>query len=54
MFVLNPGGSRGGGGKELSPVRQQLMFFGNLAIYFVVIRGAYLFFSAREERKTLQ
>jgi hypothetical protein len=49
MFVLNPGasGSKGAGGGD----RQTLVWFwGQLAIYFVAIRGAYLFFSRDEQR----
>jgi hypothetical protein len=48
MFVLNPGGgadsSNGGKG------RQQLWFFTQLGLYFVALRGVYIFFSSREDR----
>jgi hypothetical protein len=50
MFVLNPGGGEGGAPSQLS---QNLWFFGQLSVYFVAIRGAYLFFSGREDPKSL-
>lgn len=55
MFVLNPaGGGSGGGQKGISPGKQQFWFFGQLGLYFAALRGAYMFFSAREERKALK
>ena len=51
MFVLNPGGGDGGAPSQL---RQNLWFFGQLGLYFVALRGAYLFFAGREEPKALK
>jgi hypothetical protein len=52
MFALNPGG---GGGKDAAPSqsRQNLWFFGQLGLYFTAIRGAFIFFSGREDRNAL-
>lgn len=52
MFVLNPGG--GGDGGSSSQFRQNLWFFGQLGLYFVALRGAFLFFSGREDQKSIQ
>jgi hypothetical protein len=54
MFALNPGG--GGSGKDGAPsqARQNLWFFGQLGLYFAAIRGAYIFFSGREEGNALR
>lgn len=52
MFVLNPGGDgsgKGGGGGAPSQFRQNLQFFGKLGVFFVALRGAFVFFSGREE-----
>lgn len=53
MFVLNPGGGGAGGEKGISPGKQQLLFFAQLGLYFAALRGVYMFFSAREDRKAL-
>lgn len=53
MFVLNPGGNGGGvggpgagNGSNKSFVRQQFEFFGiQLGLYYIVLRGAYYYFS---------
>jgi len=52
MFVLNPGGGGGkaGSGGSTSEFREKLWFFGQLGLYFVVVRGAYAYFSGRIER----
>ena len=51
MFVLNPGGSKGGafGGGSSSQARQNLWFFGKLGFYFAAIRTAFVFMSGRIE-----
>jgi hypothetical protein len=51
MFALNPSGS----GKEQPPsqFRQNLWFFGQLGLYFFLVRGAHVFFSTRAENKAL-
>jgi hypothetical protein len=49
MFVLNPGG---GSGSANSKGRQQLWYFAQLGLYFVTLRGVYLFFNARESNKS--
>jgi len=51
MFVLNPSGGDVG---APSQSRQNLWFFGQLSLYFIALRGAYLFFSGREESKAIQ
>jgi hypothetical protein len=54
MFALNPGGSGAGGGKSGdSQLRQNLWFWGQLGVYFCLVRGAFVFFSGREEPKAL-
>jgi hypothetical protein len=53
MFVLNPGGDGGKAGAP-SQLRQNLQFFGKLGVFFVAVRGAFVFFSGREERQALQ
>jgi hypothetical protein len=50
MFVLNPGG--GGSGSANSKGRQQLWYFTQLGLYFLTLRGVYLFFDARENNKS--
>jgi hypothetical protein len=53
MFTLNPGGGVAGGGKSggaVSQLTQNLWFFGQLSVYFLVLRGAFVFFSARDDR----
>jgi hypothetical protein len=53
MFVLNPGaaGKDGGGsGDPASPLQQNIYFFGQLSVYFVLVRSAYFFFSSREQQ----
>jgi hypothetical protein len=50
MFVLNPGGDGSGkGGGAPSQFRQNLQFFGKLGVFFVALRGAFVFFSGREQ-----
>jgi hypothetical protein len=49
MFVLNPGGGGANDG-ESSQTRLNLRFFGQLGLYFAVIRGAYVFFASRENK----
>ena len=57
MFVLGPkgpGGSGGSGGGTGEVVSQNIWHFGQLSIYFLLLRGAYLYFAGREENtKTL-
>lgn len=54
MFTLNPGGGGGKGGKgRESPLQQNLWFFGQLGLYFLVLRGAFHFMAGSEERKAL-
>jgi hypothetical protein len=54
MFALNPGGSGAGGSKSgNSQARQTFYFFGQLGLYFAVIRGAFYFCAGPEERKAL-
>lgn len=47
MFVLNPGGSGGSSGSGSSN-NKVLWYFTQLGLYFVTLRGVYLFFNARE------
>jgi len=54
MFVLNPSGNGGRDGSGSSQLRQNLWFFGQLGIYFCIIRGAYIFFAGREGNKALK
>jgi hypothetical protein len=53
MFTLNPGGGGAGGGgsrADRSADRQeQLWNFGQLAVYFGLLRGVYWFFAYREQ-----
>lgn len=51
MFVLNPNGVGGAG--AVSPGRQKFWFFARLGVYFVALRGTFVFFSGREDRKAL-
>lgn len=49
MFVLNPGS--GGGGKiapggSSNEFREKLWFFGQLGVYFAIVRGVYIFFNS--------
>jgi hypothetical protein len=46
MFALNP--NDGGKDRLSSQFSQNLLFFGQLGLYFALIRGAYAFFSSRE------
>ena len=49
MFVLNPGGGGGSSsGSGSSSNQKVLWYFAQLGLYFVTLRGAYLFFDARE------
>jgi hypothetical protein len=52
MFTLNPGGGGAGGGgsrADRSADRQeQLWNFGQLTVYFGLLRGVYWFFAYRE------
>jgi hypothetical protein len=48
MFVLNPDGSLNDGSSgpsgsvsQLTPLQQNIIFFGQLSLYFVFVRGAY-------------
>lgn len=61
MFVLNPGGNGsgvgggGGGYNDKSFARQQFEFFGiQLGLYYIILRGAYLFFSSSYEPKQIK
>lgn len=50
MFVLNPGGhNNSGGSSSSSSWRQNLWFFGQLGLYFAILRGSFWFMSARLE-----
>jgi hypothetical protein len=53
MFTLNPGAGGGGGAMGGSADRsadrqEQLWNFGQLAVYFGLLRGVYLLFAYRE------
>lgn len=48
MFVLNPGSSGGSSGSGSSNSQKVLWYFTQLGLYFVTLRGVYLFFNARE------
>jgi len=52
MFVLHPHGKGGAGGAAKG--RAQLWNFGQLGIYFAVLRIAYTFFAGREEAPALE
>lgn len=54
MFVLNPGGSGGssGSGSGSSNSQKVLWYFAQLGLYFVTLRGVYLFFDARESKNS--
>jgi hypothetical protein len=54
MFVLNPGGSGGssGSGSGSSNSQKVLWYFAQLGLYFVTLRGVYLFFNARENNNS--
>jgi len=55
MFVLNPGGSGSGAkGGASSVLSQNVWFFGQLALYFAVLRGAFWYMAGPEERRALQ
>jgi hypothetical protein len=47
MFALNPGGK----GESASENRQSLWFWGQLGAFFIVVRGAFLFLSSRDEKQ---
>ena len=56
MFVLGPkgpGGSGSASGGSSEVFGQNLWFFGQLGVYFLLLRGAYVFFAGREEPKSL-
>jgi len=57
MFVLNPkGGGLGGaeGGAGAGTLNLNLWFFGQLGAYFLILRGAHVFFAARDAKNSLQ
>jgi len=51
MFVLNPSSreSRSGGGAN----SDKIWFFGQLGVYFIILRGAFWFLASPEDRKAL-
>jgi hypothetical protein len=55
MFALNPGGDGSGADAgSKSAGKQKLWFFGQLGLYFAVLRGAYVFFASREDKAALK
>jgi hypothetical protein len=57
MFVLNPSGAGAGAGSPglsgsdggwATVVQQNVVFFGQLGIYFALIRAAHLYFASQQ------
>lgn len=54
MFTLQPGGSdSNGNGNNKGWNNPQVWFWGQLTVYFVVLRGAFWFMAGPDERRLL-